>query len=330
MASRMFMVCTSMAVAGLHGEQAFSFLVSANMSQIWSVYKVRLMPDAAESTEEMLGNALSLYDHCGYYEAKAAGNGEGAEWHVYFDPATVPLDFSLTFPEEAQTFGLPFASVYGPFDSPRENWHDAWRQYFRPVEITSRTVIVPSWEEHLAEAYEKMGKLVLRIEPGMAFGTGTHATTQLCLKLAERLVRPGDNVLDAGTGSAILAISAAKLGASHVLAFDLDPDVTDNAADNLKLNKVAPETVEVKIASLDSLPLDQFDVIFCNMLSHEFEPLLPDLAKRLKAGSGRLLLSGMLVEEEITVREWLARPDVALQCAETAISGEWVAIVATP
>ncbi len=300
------------------------------MNQIWSVYKIRLTADVGESSEELLGNALSMYDHCGYYEAKAPDNGEGAEWHVYFDPATVPMDFTLTFVEQAKIFDLPIVGVHGPFESPRENWHDAWRQYFRPVEVTSRTVIVPSWEEHLATAYEQLNKLVLRIEPGMAFGTGTHATTQLCLKIAERLVRPGATVLDAGTGSGILAIAAAKLGASKVLGFDLDPDVQSNAADNLHLNKVEPEVVEVRIVGLDDLPLDPYDVIFCNMLSHEFEPLLPGLAKRLKAASGRLLLSGMLLEEEETVRGWLARPDVALCCVETDQSGEWLAIVAAP
>ncbi len=300
------------------------------MSQIWSVYKVRLTPDAAEAAEEMLGNALAMYDHCGYYEAKPAAGPEGAEWHVYFDPATTPLDFPVTFKEQASMFELPLVSVLGPFESPRENWHDAWRQYFRPVEITSRTVIVPSWEEHLATAYEQLGKMVLRIEPGMAFGTGTHATTQLCLKLAERLVRPGDRVLDAGTGSAILAIAAAKLGASHVLGFDLDPDVSENAADNMKLNNVPGDVVEIKIARLEELPLDAYDVVFCNMLSHEFEPLLPDLSKRLKAGTGRLLLSGLLIEEEAEVKRWLARPEVGLRAVESDTSGEWMALVAAP
>lgn len=312
------------------GEQHFSPLVTACMSQIWSVYKVRLKPQAGAEAEEMLGNALAFTDHCGYYEARPAGENAGAEWHIYFDPATAPHDFTETFPKEAAPYGLELAGVHGPFESPRENWHDAWRQYFRPVEITSRTVIVPSWEEHLATAYEQLGKMVLRIEPGMAFGTGTHATTQLCLKIAERLVRPGDRVLDAGTGSAILAIAAAKLGASHVLGFDLDPDVAENAADNLKLNNVAPDLVEIKIAGLDDLDEQPYDVIFCNMLSHEFEPLLPGLARLLKSGSGRLLLSGLLAEEEAEVCEWLARPNVALRAAETLTSGEWVAIVATP
>lgn len=300
------------------------------MSQIWSVYKVRLNPEADEAAEELLGNALAMYDHCGYYEAKKALPADGPEWHIYFDPATAPRDFPVTFAEQATAFGLPIAGVLGPFESPRENWHDAWRQYFRPVEITSRTVIVPSWEEHLATAYEQLGKLVLRMEPGMAFGTGTHATTQLCLKLAERLVRPGDRVFDAGTGSAILAIAAAKLGAAHVLGFDLDPDVSENAADNMKLNSVSGDVVDIKICLLDDLPLDAFDLIFCNMLSHEFEPLLPGLARRLKAGAGHLLLSGMLLEEEQAVRQWLAKPDVALRVIEIDTSGEWLAMVATP
>lgn len=291
---------------------------------------MRLAASADESVEETLGNALAMYDHCGYYEAKPATADAGAEWHVYFDPATAPLDFSETFTQDAKNFGLPLVSAQGPVESPRENWHDAWRQYFRPVEITSRTVIVPSWEEHLAKAYEELGKIVLRIEPGMAFGTGTHATTQLCLKLAERLVCPGDNVLDAGTGSAILAIAAAKLGAKNVLGFDLDPDVVDNATDNLHLNKVPDGAVDVQIVGLDDLPLAQYDLIFCNMLSHEFEPLLPGLASRLKAGSGRLLLSGLLTEEEAEVKSWLARPGVDLRAQETAQSGEWTAIVAVP
>lgn len=300
------------------------------MSQIWSIYKIQLPAGDSTNAEESLGNALAAYDHCGYYEAKAPADDAGAEWHVYFDPATVPLDFAVTFKEMATAFELAYESVFGPFESPRENWHDAWRQYFRPVELTSRTVIVPSWEEHLATAYEQLGKLVLRIEPGMAFGTGTHATTQLCLKMAERLLRPGDQVLDAGTGSAILAIAAAKLGASHVLGFDLDPDVRDNASDNIRLNSVPEGVIEIRIAALDALPPASYDFIFCNMLSHEFEPLLPGLAKMLKAGTGRLLLSGMLLEEEETVKQWLNRPDVALRSVETDTSGEWLAIVAMP
>lgn len=300
------------------------------MSQVWTVYKVRLRAGADDSAEETLGNTLVFYDHCGFYEAKPAKDGAGAEWHVYFDPETAPRDFTETFPRYAQQFDLPFEGVHGPFESPRENWHDAWRQYFRPVEVTSRTVIVPSWEEHLAVAYEQLGKLVLRIEPGMAFGTGTHATTQLCLRLAEQVVRPGDQVLDAGTGSAILAIAAAKLGAEHVLGFDLDPDVIDNSADNLALNKVEPGRVEIRIAPLDDLPLQSYDVIFCNMLSHEFEPLLPGLASRLRAGAGRLVLSGLLNEEEETVRQWLAKPGVNLRVHEVAHTGEWTALVATP
>lgn len=300
------------------------------MSQIWTVFKIRLAAGSDDYTEEVLGNALAFYDHCGYFEAQPAEDNTGAEWHVYFDPATAPLDFTATFPQAAEQFQLSFDSVFGPFESPRENWHDAWRQYFRPVEITSRTVIVPSWEEHLATAYEKLNRLVLRIEPGMAFGTGTHATTQVCLKIAERLINPGDRVLDAGTGSAILAIAAAKLGASYALGFDLDPDVKDNAADNIALNRVPEGVIDIRIEPLENIAPESYDFIFCNMLSHEFQPLLPELARRLKAGTGKLLLSGLLVEEESKVREWLSDPKVALRAAETETSGEWMAIVAMP
>lgn len=300
------------------------------MSDIWTVFKVRLARPLGDEADEVIGNALAMYDHCGCFQAKQPGDGDGGEWHVYFDPATAPMDFVQTFKGVAEQFELELSGVHGPFESPRENWHDAWRQYFRPVEVTSRTVIVPSWEEHLAKAYEGMGKLVLRIEPGMAFGTGTHATTQLCLTLAERLIRPGDRVLDAGTGSAILAIAAVKLGAVHVLGFDLDPDVSENAADNLELNNIPAGVVDIKIAPLDELTLEPYDVILCNMLSHEFGPLLPGLSRHLKSGSGRLILSGLMTEEIDTVKEWLAQPSVALRPHEVIQSGEWAAMVATP
>lgn len=293
------------------------------MDTIWNIFKIRLPEDSEAIGEEILGNCLAMWDHEGYYEADLSGR----EWHVYFHPDSSPLKIGEELPKMAAELGMPGVQVFGPFEAPRENWHDAWRQYFRPVEITERTVIVPSWEEHLAEAYESAGKIVLRIEPGMAFGTGTHATTQLCLKMAEGLITPGCRVLDAGTGSAILAIHAAKLGAGHTLGFDLDPDVEDNVADNLRLNKITPEQVEVKILPLDELPIEDWDVIYCNMLSHEFIPLLPGLSQRLKKDSGRIILSGMLNEEGPEVSEIIKKQDINFEIVQQASQGEWLMFI---
>lgn len=110
------------------------------------------------------------------------------------------------------------------------DWADAWKQYFKPVRITERLTIKPSWEEYTAGP----GEIILDLDPGMAFGTGTHATTSLCLKALERRLQTGDEVIDVGTGSGILAIAAAKLGASAILALDLDPVAVTVAEENVR------------------------------------------------------------------------------------------------
>lgn len=112
------------------------------------------------------------------------------------------------------------------------DWADAWKQYFKPLSISERLTIKPTWETYEAKA----GELVIELDPGMAFGTGTHATTALCLRTLERVIRGGEDVIDVGTGSGILAIAAAKLGARHVLALDLDPVAVSSARENARLN----------------------------------------------------------------------------------------------
>ncbi|SDT36020.1 [LSU ribosomal protein L11P]-lysine N-methyltransferase [Paenibacillaceae bacterium GAS479] len=112
------------------------------------------------------------------------------------------------------------------------DWATAWKQYFKPIRITERMTIKPTWEAYEPSAEE----IVLEIDPGMAFGTGTHPTTSLCLRALESVIREGDEVIDVGTGSGILAIGAVKLGAGHVLAVDLDPVAVSSALENARLN----------------------------------------------------------------------------------------------
>lgn len=130
-------------------------------------------------------------------------------------------------------------------DVKEEDWATGWKKYFKPVRITERLTIKPTWEEYRPGPEE----IVLELDPGMAFGTGTHATTALCLRLLERYVKPGVDVIDVGTGSGILAIAAAKLGARAVLALDLDPVAVSSAAENVRINGLA-ERVEVKKSDL--------------------------------------------------------------------------------
>ncbi|NHN30953.1 50S ribosomal protein L11 methyltransferase [Paenibacillus agricola] len=126
-----------------------------------------------------------------------------------------------------------------------EDWADAWKQYFKPVRISERLTIKPTWEDYTASP----GELIIELDPGMAFGTGTHATTSLCLQALETVIQAGDDVIDVGTGSGILAIAAAKLGARHVLALDLDPVAVDSANENTVLNGLS-ESITIKQSDL--------------------------------------------------------------------------------
>lgn len=126
-----------------------------------------------------------------------------------------------------------------------EDWANAWKQYFKPIKVSERIAIKPTWEQYTPEGEEQ----VIELDPGMAFGTGTHATTTLCLQALDRVVQGGEEVIDVGTGSGILAIGAAKLGASQVLAVDLDPVAISSAAENTRLNGLEAQ-IDVRLSDL--------------------------------------------------------------------------------
>ncbi len=176
-----------------------------------------------------------------------------------------------------------------------EDWSREWRRGLRPRRL-GRVVVAPSWTEPDVEP----GDVILTIDPEMAFGTGEHATTRGCLRLLGECIRAGDRVLDVGTGSAILAIAAARLGAVKVLAVESDPDAIENAQDNAIRND-AVERVCIDCALVDDAYLDRtgsgaFDLITANVLSGVLMPLLPAFHKSL-SGDGRLILSGILETE---------------------------------
>jgi ribosomal protein L11 methyltransferase len=124
-----------------------------------------------------------------------------------------------------------------------EDWANNWKQYYKPLRISQRLTIKPTWETYEPEDPEE---LIIELDPGMAFGTGTHPTTSLCLRTLEREVVPGDDVIDVGTGSGVLAIAAAKLGARRVLALDLDPVAVSSATENVRLNGLADRIAVVE------------------------------------------------------------------------------------
>jgi ribosomal protein L11 methyltransferase len=173
------------------------------------------------------------------------------------------------------------------------DWANAWKNYFYVHRVGRRTVIVPSWRQD--EYQPRPDDVVLLLDPGMAFGTGLHPTTRLCLMAAEELVQPGARVLDVGTGSGILAIAAARLGAAQVTAVELEPVSARVCQENVVRNEVA-DVVTVRLGSLEAAPGEAAaDLILANITIAVLLQLHPLLAEHLAPG-GVAVLSGVLAE----------------------------------
>lgn len=199
-----------------------------------------------------------------------------------------------------------------------EDWANAWKAYFRPTRVGERLVVIPSWESY--ELQE--GDLPLHLDPGMAFGTGTHATTALCLRSLEKLVKPGARVLDVGTGSGILAIAAKRLGAGEVVAIDVDPVAVKVAGENAAKNQVQ---LDVRHATLDQVEKEPADLIIANIIASIIIDIMPDVVDRMKSGA-RFLASGIIAEKRQQVLD--AMTAAWLLPVEIREEGGWVAIVA--
>lgn len=215
-----------------------------------------------------------------------------------------------------------------------EDWANAWKQYFKPLRITDRLTIKPTWEEYEPQAEE----IILELDPGMAFGTGTHATTALCLKTIEQVVKEGDDVIDVGTGSGILAIAAAKLGAKHVLALDLDPVAVSSATENVQLNGLE-DRVTVKLSDLlqvinenkangEASPLGvklPVQVVVANILAEIILMFVQDVYEALASG-GTYIVSGVIKSKQEVVQEALTA--AGFRVSEVNEDQDWVVLVA--
>ncbi|NLG85363.1 MAG: 50S ribosomal protein L11 methyltransferase [Firmicutes bacterium] len=197
-------------------------------------------------------------------------------------------------------------------------WEEAWKEYYRPVKI-GRVVVVPSWLDRSPEE----GEVIIRLDPGLAFGAGTHPTTQQSLLLLAEALRPGDRVLDLGTGSGILAIAAAALGAGKVLGRDLDPVAVEVARANVVANGLA-ELVRIEEGDLLTDLEGDFDLVLANLTAGLHLELLPVLPAHLVPG-GRVVLAGIITgrREEVAA----AAAAVGFTAAKEITAGEWVAFL---
>ena len=209
-----------------------------------------------------------------------------------------------------------------------DDWANSWKEHFKPARIGKRFVIKPSWEEYAPAGND----IILELDPGMAFGTGTHPTTKMCLEWLEA-IRFGDppfdtappravaTVLDVGTGSGILALGAAKLGAVRIEAIDIDPQAVAVARENLDLNGIGDD-VTVSVTPLAAI-IGEFDIVVANILAEELVRLREQLVRRIAPG-GYLILSGILTEREQFVVDGFA--DTGLHPSGCSHEAEWSCI----
>ncbi|MBU9713956.1 50S ribosomal protein L11 methyltransferase [Evansella tamaricis] len=202
-----------------------------------------------------------------------------------------------------------------------EEWATAWKKYYKPVKVSERFTITPTWEEY-NKVHEE--EVIIELDPGMAFGTGTHPTTVLCIQAIERYVSPGDSIIDVGTGSGVLSIAAAKLGASSVVAIDLDEVAVKVAKLNVKLNK-CQNVVTVYQSNLMENVRENPDVIVANILADVIVSLTNDAYEILKPG-GTFITSGIIQGKRSDVKEAMAKSGFELE--EIIEMEDWLAIVA--
>jgi ribosomal protein L11 methyltransferase len=321
----------------------------------WLELSVEVDNEAVEAVSELL--ARYGYNGGVVVEPAWTPGDEGPEFR--YDPARpvtlrtyLPLDAASEDVRQRIAQGLHYLGrmrPVGPLQTrtlEEEDWANAWKEHYQVLRVGVRTVIVPSWLEYTPAPAD----LVISMDPGMAFGTGLHPTTQLCLQLLERYAHPGLRTLDLGCGSGVLAIAAARLGAGPVLALDNDPVAVQVAAENVQRNGVAAQ-VTVAEGSLgagaqmghwlsgdfgepagpgdpqpSALSPQPFDLIAANLIAKVLVILAADLAAALAPG-GFLISSGIIDTREADVVA--AFEAAGLRQVERHQEGEWIALVHT-
>ena len=209
-----------------------------------------------------------------------------------------------------------------------EDWANSWKKYYTTLHIGKRTVIVPMWEEYEA----KENEIVVKMDPGMAFGTGSHETTRLVIELLEKYTKRGVRMLDVGCGSGILGMLALKFGAKYSVGTDLDPCAIEATYDNMKVNGIREDQYEVMIGNIiddkevqDRVGYEKYDIVVANILADVLVPLTPVILNQLKPG-GFYITSGIIDDKEETVVNCIK--ESGLEILEVKYQGEWVSVTA--
>ena len=220
-----------------------------------------------------------------------------------------------------KTNGIESKIIYS--DMNEEDWAQTWKTYFRPEKITANIVVKPTWREYVREHDE----IVLEIDPGMAFGTGTHPTTGMCITMIEKYLKRNGTFLDIGTGSGILMIAAAKLGANKVWGTDNDNVAVDTAYKNLIQNRISESSFKILAADLVHQITEPFDLVAANLTAKTILILLENV-KRVLLQDGILVCSGILETDKDQVLKKMK--DLDFDIIEVLAKEEWISIACCP
>ena len=231
--------------------------------------------------------------------------------------------------EELKPFTDLGACTFAESETEDKDWINNWKQYFKPFTV-DHILIKPTWE---TVPEEHKDKLLIQIDPGTAFGTGMHETTQLCIRQLEKYVTPDSEVLDVGTGSGILGITALKLGANHVFGTDLDENAITAVGENLEANGIAPEQFKVVQGNIiddktvqDEVKYEYYDIAVANILADVIIMLQKEIPVHIKK-NGIFITSGIIDMKEEAVKAAFEAND-AFEIVEITHQGEWVSVTA--
>lgn len=280
------------------------------MNDIYIDFHVAVTPD--ESVREIVIAALSDYKFEGFVEDELGV-------HCYIKKDDWHENIESIIKEISEQYNLPFVQYISTTDIQHKNWNEEWEQSIQPIHVSERFVIAPSWNLGSSNS-----KTIIVIDPKMTFGTGYHETTRLMIRLMENYIQPNNSVLDVGTGTGILAIAAAKLGAKNIIGIDIDEWSLDNGIENTRRNKVEKE-IEIRIGSLEVVPETNFDIILANIFRNTILDLLDTMLQKLSP-KGRIIFSGLLVADQSIIETALNKRNVNV--ISFLRENEWIAIAA--
>ena len=223
--------------------------------------------------------------------------------HIYLEPGASPVEMLALIAARMEAAGIAYAVETEGVE--QEDWQNGWRKYYHPMDIGSRLAIVPSWQEYDTD------RVKLILDPGLAFGTGGHETTSLCLEALDQRVRGGERVLDIGTGSGILAIAALKLGAASAEGVDIDPVAVRTAGENAALNGVA-DKLTVLVGDLSDKASGKYDIITANIVANAIISLAPSVPDLMAEGAA-FIASGIIDSRKDEVVAALEKAGLSVQ-----------------